>query len=652
MIVCENGVHIVETEEEMPFHLVGCKDIYMDAETKSGSPKLKSVNPYHNCWLAGLCVTADDCKTAYYIPVGHYSGRNIALDVVVKFTDALLKNCERWINHNIKYDAHVIDLCLGVNYEHVDLVDTVTLAKVIDSDRKHKGGYSLAALAKSWLREDILKYEHKLEPYKVNNMDYGSIPIDILGEYGGQDVITNRRLFAYQCAVLPDQCKAVAATEVELTRVLFDMERNGVKVDPTQLKITQLKTMYRLSVIDEALAKAVGRPIAANTSDDCYDVLCNQYGLPVLEFTEKTSKGGGGNPSFSKHVLKNYLVVPGAPLGIVKLMLEYRKLSTFNSLFLNSFLKYEINGRIHCNYNQSVATGRMSCKAPNFQQADASAKELVVADEGESLLDLDYCQIEFRTIVHYIQNQRCLQAYKDDPDTDFHTWVKNMVGIHRRPAKTVNFLMGYGGGRDLLVQQLMTISELVEPIKQKLDNLVLKGDIPDSAVKRLFTLAAKERGEAVYDKYHDTLPELKPTSYQASQAARNRGYVFNLAGRHRHLPKSHAHLAFNSINQSTAADIQKERTVAVYKYCKANGIKPLASVHDSTLLSVKTDGADFSTMADIAAIMENPRVRLDVPLRASGGYSANNWLEASKTDSTVPVKEIEVRWEKLKEDYA
>ena len=83
MIEVENpAIKVLSDESELPVHLIGSKTIYLDLETLSGSETTTSTNPWHNCWIAGICLTADDCKEAYYIPIGHYKGRNFYLQIM------------------------------------------------------------------------------------------------------------------------------------------------------------------------------------------------------------------------------------------------------------------------------------------------------------------------------------------------------------------------------------------------------------------------------------------------------------------------------------------------------------------------------------------------------------------------------------------
>ena len=122
MIECKNGVKIVECESELPVELIGSKYIFLDLETTSRDPKLKSVNPWHNCWIAGICVTADEHRGSWYIPIGHAHGRNLDREVVIEFLTKLFNEATHWVNHNIKYDAHALENDLCLFFDHIVMV--------------------------------------------------------------------------------------------------------------------------------------------------------------------------------------------------------------------------------------------------------------------------------------------------------------------------------------------------------------------------------------------------------------------------------------------------------------------------------------------------------------------------------------------------
>jgi DNA polymerase I len=626
-----NGGILIEDVSELP-NLAGEKRIYLDLETTSGDPTQDSLNVWGQCGIAGVCIGG--ASGAYYIPIDHEDGRkNLPRENIITWLRDILVQCDDWVNHNIKYDMHVL-----ANDFHIipacRCVDTMTRAKIINSDRMT---YNMTDLAQAFLGEDIGEYEHNLKPYLHKNKDYGRIPRDIIGPYGCHDVFTTRRLDRYIQHMMPEQCKEVEATEIQLTSVLFDMEREGMRVDMVELMKLEYGLTARLLQIEEILQQKLGYAMRPHTNEDCHEVLCNRYGLPVLGTTDT------GAPSFDKHVLAMYLSHPFAPKDIVELLLEYRHKNTLNNLFVKRYQEHQVNGVMHPSYNQAVRTGRMSCSDPNAQQLSPEAKALIHPKPGHGFLSIDYSQIEFRLIGHYIKDPAVIVAYEEDPDTDFHTWVAEMCGIHRKPAKNVNFCMGFGGGRKRVLEMLETNMELVGSLGIQVDKLIAEGKCKEADRQDVFAILCKRRAEQVYDKYHNTLPGLKRTSYNAAKVCESRGYIFNAYGRHRKLPGKAAWRAFNAIVQSTAADVMKERTVATSSRFNERlgrlGITQVASVHDETLFHVPLDLLnDASLIQSIAKEMEDSRIKFRVPMRVAVGQSNKTWVEAAK--SAKPIRYI------------
>lgn len=655
MYTTYNGTRVVQDATELP-DLRKARSLYADFETTSFDDKKKSTNPWRDCYVAGLGLTVDEEPGAWYVPVNHRHGECLLESVVASWwcdlLDAVTANRGDWTNHNVKYDAHVSANCLGVLPE-CPLNDTLTWAKLVDSDRLGKGGYGLDALSRAWLHEDIDSYYLSLKPYLANSKDYGRVPVDVMAAYCGQDVMTNRRLAKYIRSAMPDQCHAVWQMETDLTTVLFHVERTGMRVNKRMLQVRELEVWGHLMRLDKELAELVGRSFNPAANEDCFDVICNQYGLPVLAWTEEGEDEDGepaGNPSFDKHALAQYMAHPFAPHEVIKRIVEYRKRNTHKNFFVRPYQEVSVpcddgsdQSVMHPTYNQVVRTGRMSCKKPNSQQLDKSAKELVLPPPGCSIVSVDDSQIEFRTIVHYIQDEYALDAYARDPDTDFHDWVSKMVGIKRKPAKTINFLMAFGGGKEKLLRGLESNMDLVGDLKLEVARMLADGEIEESQQKSAFEALARRKAEDTYTTYHETLPSLKRTSRHVAKTCEARGYVYNLAGRRRHLPKNRAHIAFNTLNQSSAADMMKMRMVKLFKYLTSCGlygigkVQIMAQVHDELVLTMPTAWADDSrTRIGIVAFMETcPIPGFRVPLRCAIGSSATNWREASESAAVI-----------------
>lgn len=642
MIIFNNGARLVESASELPsFTDEQLQLLFADFETTSWDEKLDALNPWHHCDVLGIAITASNVAGAWYVPVNHEFGTNIDKAIVAQWWLDILSRTKRWINHNIKYDAHVSANTLGV-LPLCELYCSVVQSKILDSDRQFRGGYGLDALSLLWLGEDIQPYERKLKAALGKSKDYGSTRASDMAEYAGQDVITNRRLYRYIESKRPEQCNAVSEMEIELTQVLFQMEREGLCIDPIELMVEEIAVTSRMLEIETMLFRNLGRTINPNSRDDVEDVFINQFGLPVMARTEETDDGEPDEESgisFNKAAMAKYLTHPdvvGTKIEqVVTGVAEYRQLSTFRSLFLRTYqelhtVESDGTARLHSDYNQLVRTGRMSGRKPNPQQLNKRAKKLIHPPDGCAFLSFDQSQIEFRVIVHYINDQHCIRAYNENPDTDFHEWVASLAGIKRKPAKTLNFQNGYGGGRKKCVKSLSINTDIVGGVVGRVDQMIANGQMAESQRKAMQEALCVQLANKVYDDYHTSLPTLKPTSRYAARVCRERGYVYNMHGRRRHLDAAHAHNAFNSVCQGEAADIQKERTNALHRCIKDTPIKMVANVHDETLLvGPKEIMKDKRVQDAIAWILEHPNNPLRVPLRVSCGYSEKDWCEAS-----------------------
>jgi DNA polymerase-1 len=641
MLEFDNGGCMVDPAELPDFRNAAC--VYLDFETTSGNPRKDSINPWVDCSVAGFAITVDDCPVAYYVDYMRlpYASQERARAWLWE----VLATCGAWVNHNVKYDAHVAANCLGF----VDLpmlVDTVVIGKMLDSDRLAKGGYSLDALAKDWLGRDITHLEKALQPYLGRaNKDYGAIPGDVLGKYACEDVLTNRELYVYEMGRLPEQCNRVAATEIELTSTIFRMERHGVRVDMVELKLATMSTLNRMLELDVILTDLVGYSFRPHVSDDLHKVLCGTYGLPILAYTIDDKTGlPTNNPSFDKAALSSYESHPQAPKDVIAAIKEYKKLQQRLGLFYEPWATQLVWNEseqchlLHATYNQCVRTGRMSCGDPNLQQCEDAVKKLIRPRKGCAFLSADYSQIEFRLIAHYIESPLVIETFQSNPDADFHTLVAGWCGIKRKPAKTINFGIAFGEGKKKLVKQLSTDPDLVGTIADHIRDLIGSGELNKEQANLAFIQLATQHAERVFAKYHDTFPTLKPTMKAVERALRSKGYVFNLYGRHRHLPLEYAYRAFNTLNQSSAADIMKERTNAICRALQGTQIQLAAMVHDEVLLHGPADQiADPRTHRDLAAIMERPEIvdTLRVPIRCAMGWSADNWSAAGKQQLPV-----------------
>jgi len=644
---------MLEPGDPLP-DLRGARELYLDVETTSGDPKLKAISPWHGDEIAGIAVTHDDNPDAYYIPIRHwdYEHRCLPIEQVHRWLKETVGANNDWVNHNVKFDAH---FCTNEGAEFGGrLVDTMTLAKLIDSDRGYGGkGYGLKDLSEDWLDMD-LREEQLLHAWleAAKTKDFGDTPPDLLGRYACMDVQMNRLLWKYMCKRRPSEVKEVWDNEILLTPVLYDIENEGLRVDETELVAKEITTLQRMVQLEEWMHNHVGRMFSPGTPDSIADVIMNHFGLPAVEYTkgsiEKAEEEGDDsllNPSFNKDALAAYQRLPevmsdDSMYEFFDKLLSWRKLNTLLGFFVRPYQELNIDGILHPTYNQSVRTGRMSSKNPNAQQLSPEAKELVHPVDSECFLRFDYSQIEFRLICHYIRDEKAIRAYAENPDTDFHQFVADLCGIPRKPAKNVNFAIAYGGGRHKVLTMLAGEPALVKDLSHVVDEEIAAGKIRPSQKARRFQSLCERRARKVYNTYHRTFPGIKATSDRAVALAEGRGWVKNAYGRRRHLPIMFAYRAFNSIIQSCAADVMKAKLVQIAprynSMIRDLGIRVAACVHDEFLFACSRDVGESNEVRQYirdTLELHGEENRFRVPITVEGGYATSTWREASSDDA-------------------
>ena len=586
-------------------------ELYLDFETESRDPRLKSTNPHRHCWPLGYAFTLDGWGHSYYVPWGSAG----ALELLKK----LLNGCDKWINHNIIYDAHVI-----LNNSDIEslptLVCTVALSHLIDADRFYKGGYGLEALSKAWLPEGYGKKTDLLDRYLQGTKDYGDVPTDILAEYACYDVVVNRLLYKHCVEHMPEESRGVMENEIQLTSVLLGMEREGLHIAAEAVAVESVLELHNMVHTQEKLEELLGYPINPSSSKQLGDLISVRYGQPIRLWNNENTDNP--TPSYNKDAIIEYVEHPDTPEELIEpleLILSYKKSSQHRGLFYEPWLAMHENGRIRPSFIQNLRSGRMGCREPNVQQLDKTAKHLIVPPEGYVFASWDQSQVEYRVIAHYVNNLETIQAYKDNPNIDYHEYVGEDCGIDRQPAKTVNFSVAFQIGKKSLVALMRK-----------------------NYAKQGTPLTDAEAGQLTDDilrKYHKRLPELKPTTAKAKRLAQSRGYIRNVAGRRLHLsgPKynlqydkkgckiDNSRMAFNRAVQSTAADIVKLHSVGIQPLLAELGAKLVALVHDEYLFIIPDNDKKFSAMKHIQDYLTVSPLPLRVPLKVDGGWSSVSW---------------------------
>jgi DNA polymerase I-like protein with 3'-5' exonuclease and polymerase domains len=397
------------------------------------------------------------------------------------------------------------------------------------------------------------------------------------------------------------------------------MTERGIRFDRQKCARLIEQLIAREKVIHTQLRTMAGVPVdiwAAQSIALAFDKLNLRY-----------AKTDAGAPSFTKGFLD------GCEHPIAKLIVEARETNKTHSTFLQPYLKFsEKTGRIHPSVNQlrsddgGTITGRLSMANPNLQQVPARheiigpmVRSLFLPEEGQQWAACDFSAQEPRLLVHYASllhlpgAETMADAYKNDPNTDFHQMVADMAGIKRKAAKTIGLGLMYGMGKNKLAAELdMDIAEassLIETFHQKVP--FLKGTI--SAVQKRVDHPSSGGSIRTLLGRKCRFPLWEPMEWGVNKALPYEQAVIAYGAR---VKRAGTYKAVNKLIQGSAADQVKKAMVDLFEA----GIRPILQVHDELAVSVRgieeaRDAADIMTRA-VSLIVPS---RCDVEIGPSWG---------------------------------
>ena len=366
--------------------------------------------------------------------------------------------------------------------------------------------------------------------------------------------------------------KLYTEMELPLSCVLYEMEREGFRVDRTILK--QLQTQFNEQ--SESLAKHIyestGETFNILSPKQLGEVLFEKLGLP----TGKKNKSGFSTDAETLESLADRH--PAIPL-----ILEYRFLTKLKSTFVDGLLNVvsDENDRVRTQFNQCVtATGRISSTEPNMQNIPVRTpqgreiRKAFIASEGNLLVDADYSQIELRLLAHISGDEGMIHAFNSGKD------------IHRTTASEV-----FGVPFEDVTSELRSAAKAV--------NFGIVYGISDFGLARNLDIPVKRAAEYI-KLYFDRYPGVKAYLDRSVEDAKRMGYAVTMFDRRRamlELKSSNYNtrsfgerVAMNMPIQGTAADIIKLAMVKVSAMLKERKLKTklILQVHDELIFDVPT----------------------------------------------------------------
>lgn len=506
--------------------------------------------------------------------IGFGFEQDLFISKISDITDQNLFKDLKWSGYDLKETWNNLNLS-------TDIVDSFT----VDWDLM-VGAYSLKASDTSDLEKlakNYLKHEFKLKT---------ATTIDVYS------ILYQLNLIIYPLMFEKKSDDVYNKIDKPLIKILFKMQKNGIKLDIFHLKIFSDQLASELTVLEQQIHDMAGEKFNISSPKQLGVILFEKLKLEALK---KTKTGY----STDNDVLEK-LDHP-----IAQRVIEFREVAKLKSTYVDALpLLADDNQRVHGSFNQALtATGRLSSTQPNLQnipvrtEKGQTVRKCFIADQDKKLLSLDYSQIELRVLAHISNDKNLIQAFEDDLDIHqataaevFSVKLNDVTKDQRRIAKAVNFGIAYGQGAFGLAETLGI---------------------------------SRTQSKEIIEKYFNRFSGIKEYIDSTIELAHKNKYVETLFGRKRYIDELNSinvmvkkfgeRAAINAPIQGTAADLVK---LAMIDISKNIDLKMILQVHDELIF----EGTEIEIEKNVQKIkfkMENV-AKLKVPLKVNFAIG-DNW---------------------------
>jgi DNA polymerase-1 len=392
------------------------------------------------------------------------------------------------------------------------------------------------------------------------------------------------------------------------------METEGIKIDEKGLQEYSKQLAEDIRAVELEVYQMAGITFNMNSPSQLGEILFDRLKLdPKAKRTAKSKQYATGEEVLQALAVQH---------PIAAKILEHRGMQKLKSTYVDALplIMNKQTGRIHTNYNQSVAaTGRLSSTDPNLQNIPIKTergreirKAFIPKNDDYLILSADYSQIELRLIAEMSKEHFMIEAFKNGED------------IHKATAAKV-----YGVPLEEVTKEMRN--------KAKMVNFGIIYGISAFGLSQRLGVSRAEAAELIAS-YNTSYPRIKAYMDEQIQFAKENGFVETIKGRRRYLRDINSanfttrgfaeRNAINAPIQGSAADLIKIAMINIYKKMTDLGLKSkmLLQVHDELVFDCyKPEQAQLTDL--VKTEMQNAIQGLETPIEAETGIG-QNWLEA------------------------
>jgi DNA polymerase I-like protein with 3'-5' exonuclease and polymerase domains len=558
--------------------------------------------------------------------------------------DQLEKVCKAWRDNEAKRRRSAYAVLLKQR------VDTIlkSSGKKVFIDKEEKKAVTFAA--KEQAKEELKSHIHSRN--KIDEITYDFIPLDIIAPYACADTHYTYILYKRFVSMVAGHAdlRRLYGHEMQLTRVLFEMEHSGAKIDRAYLTALGPKLQDNIDKAEKVVYDAIGYKFNIGSDDQLRDALL-KAGVKLTKLT----KGGAAKrrqklpvTASDYSVDKEVLEFMAAEYPFADKVQNYRQAQKIKGTYQEGILDLlDAEDFLHSSFNQNVTTGRMSSKEPNVQNIPSRDKTIrkafIIPNDEYVMVFIDFSQVELRLTAHHSQDPVLLSCYPfEGPGQDVHsiTCAEIVMGITLEElARRKNDKTGHIANDNSIevCECNYCVVDFMRTIAKRVNFGIIYGAMGPTIARQVSKPnrpVSGEQCEEYIKKYFQKYRGVKEWISYICQIARRNGYVQNSFGRFRRIPliksknrweRERAERQFvNFMIQGDAADVFKESFVRVDKIFKREKAKSriINVVHDE--IQFYWHKKELGLLKEVKQEMEN-FPQFSVPLIAEISYSTRDW---------------------------